>query len=157
MLFSVAVLWNGVTLILFVIHEYCFTFAYLSVSDIMCELYIVDHNKHQARCTVCCKTFELSNMGRQSVTSPVKSVLHTKRCTSSVGNHVFSAFLSVSKSATVTSEWHDTTPESDNSKTPSAADSLTTVKPSFIRPIANIIHKQTVLRHWTLTLHKTRL
>ena len=44
----------------------------------------VDHNKHQTRCTVCCKTFELSNICRQAVTSHVKSVSHTKWCTSIV-------------------------------------------------------------------------
>jgi len=55
----------------------------------------VENNIHQARCTLCMKTFELSNMGKMAVSSHGKSVQHRKRCSSGADNHSIGSFVKV--------------------------------------------------------------
>jgi hypothetical protein len=62
------------------------------------------HNKHQARCSMCSETFELSNMGRQAVSSHQKSALHLKNSKSASSMLGIGAFLEVSRGTVVLAE-----------------------------------------------------
>src|SRR3989441_242053 len=64
----------------------------------------VDNNIHQARCTTCMKTFELSNMGRTAVSSHKRSVQHQKRCSSTTDQHSISSFATVRNASIAQSE-----------------------------------------------------
>lgn len=50
-------------------------------------------NQHQARCKLCCKTFELSNMGRQALRSHESSVQHKKNITTSAEQQTIGYFI----------------------------------------------------------------
>jgi hypothetical protein len=53
----------------------------------------VQNNIHQARCALCKKSFELSNMGRRAVTSHGKSAVHQQRSGSATDNQRMVSFV----------------------------------------------------------------
>src|SRR6266516_5336149 len=82
------------------------TFKKVWLNDIELTSWLkaVENNIHQARCTICMKTFELSNMGRTAVSSYNRSVQHQKRCSSGTDQHSLSSFATVRNASIAQSE-----------------------------------------------------
>src|SRR6267154_3561768 len=78
--------------------------VWLNDSEFTSWLKAVKDNIHQARCTICMKTFELSNMGRTAVSSHNRSVQHQKRCSSGTDQHSLGSFVTVRNASTAQSE-----------------------------------------------------
>jgi len=55
----------------------------------------VPSNRFQAHCSVCHKNFEISNMGRGSVVSHIKSVSHMKKIGGGNNSNTIHSFLNV--------------------------------------------------------------
>src|SRR6267154_2547463 len=78
--------------------------VWLNDSEFTSWLKAVKDNIHPARCTICMKTFELSNMGRTAVSSHNRSVQHQKRCSSGSDQHSLGSFVTVRNASTAQSE-----------------------------------------------------
>jgi hypothetical protein len=89
---------------------------WLEIPEFSSWLQSVEHDVHQARCQVCFKNFDLSNMGRQSVASHAKSSKHMKNVNGTCdGQTKLLTFCRVSQNKPTTSSTV-TSPESQCSQ-----------------------------------------